>query len=372
MNKSFFIFLLLTLTAVPASFAQWVSGTPSGTIHYDGGRVAIGTDNPWAKFMVVGGDAAVIGTDLNGTAVVTSRGGNAFFGNNLYNNGLNIDPSGRIAVGTTAPAYLFEINSADNSNAPGQIPARLRIANTASSGTNAPGSFPAIEVLGARGDGNATFEGRLALGTRRTDGNTLTNQTLGVVLFGGQYGSDQTFQAAKILYPASIKGIAEGSFSAANTMPTAIVFSTGTTGDDVGTGNLPYGAERMRITSAGNVGIGTSNPGTAYKLAVEGTVGARRVVVTQASWADYVFDKKYKLPSLTEVEKYIRKNQHLPGIPSAAAIKEKGLDLADTQALLLQKIEELTLYSIDQNKKIETQQQEIDELKTLVKKLLNR
>lgn len=106
------------------------------------------------------------------------------------------------------------------------------------------------------------------------------------------------------------------------------------------------------ISSAtGNVGIGTENFGT-YKLAVNGSVRSKEVVV-ETGWADYVFDRKYILKPLTEVEAFIKENKHLPGIPSAAEIQKNGLALGDTQKMMMEKIEELTLYMIEANKKIE-------------------
>jgi hypothetical protein len=119
-----------------------------------------------------------------------------------------------------------------------------------------------------------------------------------------------------------------------------------------------------------NIGIGTTMPGP-YKLAVEGTIGARKIKVTQAlPWADFVFDPEYVLPTLKEIEAYVRVKKHLPGIPSATEIKENGLDLGDMQQKQMQKIEELTLYLIEINKKlaaqeaiISEQQKEINDLK---------
>jgi hypothetical protein len=109
---------------------------------------------------------------------------------------------------------------------------------------------------------------------------------------------------------------------------------------------------RITVTTAGDVGIGTASPGP-YKLAVEGTIGARKIKVTQATpWADYVFEEGYKLPTLTELEEYVLQNKHLPDVPSAKEIQKNGLDLGDNQAVLLKKIEELTLYIIDINKKL--------------------
>lgn len=129
------------------------------------------------------------------------------------------------------------------------------------------------------------------------------------------------------------------------------------------------GTSGLRLDNQGNVGIGTSAPGS-YRLAVEGTVGARKVVVTQASWSDYVFDKGYHLLPLREVQAYIDQFHHLPDVPSAREVHQQGLDLGGNQATLLKKIEELTLYAVAQDRQLEAQQKEIDELKALVKQLM--
>jgi hypothetical protein len=107
------------------------------------------------------------------------------------------------------------------------------------------------------------------------------------------------------------------------------------------------------IIASGNVGIGTTDPGN-YKLAVEGTIGAREVTVTADSWSDFVFKDDYKLQSLNEVESFIKENKHLPDIPSEEEVKENGVSLGEMDAKLLQKIEELMLYVIRINKKVES------------------
>jgi hypothetical protein len=118
----------------------------------------------------------------------------------------------------------------------------------------------------------------------------------------------------------------------------------------------------MTISNTGNIGINTTATGP-YKMAVEGTLGARKIVVTQANpWADYVFNDGYKLPSLDSVNKYIKVNHHLADIPSADSVAKSGIDLGVNQALLLKKIEELTLYTIGQNTRAEEQQKAIDAL----------
>lgn len=82
-----------------------------------------------------------------------------------------------------------------------------------------------------------------------------------------------------------------------------------------------------------------------------------------SGWSDYVFRKSYKLLSLQEVEKYIRQHKHFPGVLSADNVQKNALDLGEGQAILLKKIEELTLYLIEQKKEVEFLKREIDALK---------
>jgi metal-dependent hydrolase (beta-lactamase superfamily II) len=103
------------------------------------------------------------------------------------------------------------------------------------------------------------------------------------------------------------------------------------------------------IGDSGNVGIGTTNP--TEKLAVNGKIRAKEVIV-DTGWSDYVFAKNYKLASLSEVEQHIQTLGHLPGVPSAQEVAEKGVSVGDMQAVLLAKIEELTLHVIAQQKEL--------------------
>ncbi len=130
-----------------------------------------------------------------------------------------------------------------------------------------------------------------------------------------------------------------------------LILQAGTVNKDLVfvTGSTP--TPRMVVKGNGNVGIGTSSPGS-YKLAVEGTIGARKVKVTQqTTWADFVFQDDYQLQALPDLEKYIQQNKHLPDIPSAKEVQQNGIDLGEMNAKLLQKIEELTLHIIELNKK---------------------
>ena len=128
------------------------------------------------------------------------------------------------------------------------------------------------------------------------------------------------------------------------------------------------------ILTDSNIGIGTSNfidGADTYRLSVKGKIRAEEVKVYN-TWADYVFAKDYKLSTLKEVEKYILKNGHLPNVPSAKEITEKGLELGEMTKIQQEKIEELTLYLIQQNKRIEEQNKDIQELKTQIKTLLEK
>lgn len=100
------------------------------------------------------------------------------------------------------------------------------------------------------------------------------------------------------------------------------------------------------IGDNGNVGIGTTRIDTVYKLSVKGGVRAVSITV-ESEWADHVFEDDYDLMPLEDVETFIEDNGHLPGIPSARSIENEGLDLGATQRLMMEKIEELTLYLLE-------------------------
>ncbi|MDI9258258.1 MULTISPECIES: hypothetical protein [Flavobacterium] len=108
------------------------------------------------------------------------------------------------------------------------------------------------------------------------------------------------------------------------------------------------------IITHGNIGIGSTtfvDGSDSYRLSVKGALRADRVRV-YTTWADYVFFKDYSLPSLEEVEQHIKVKGHLKDIPSAKEVEANGIELGEMNKLLLQKIEELTLYMIEMNKEI--------------------
>ncbi len=117
----------------------------------------------------------------------------------------------------------------------------------------------------------------------------------------------------------------------------------------------------LSILNNGRVGIGTGTPDS--ELSVNGTVHARKVLVDLVGWPDFVFAKNYQLPTLIEVEKHIKEEGHLQNIPDAKEVEENGVELGEMTSKLLQKIEELTLYTIEQQKLIEKLQKDLEELK---------
>ncbi|WP_336962799.1 hypothetical protein [Chryseobacterium contaminans] len=137
----------------------------------------------------------------------------------------------------------------------------------------------------------------------------------------------------------------------------------------------------FNIRANGNVGIGVHNP--QYKLDVAGKssfsdnmkvdakIEAKEVKVTITPTADFVFEENYNLPKLEDIEKLIKEKKHLPEIASAKEMEKNGVNIGEFQIKLLQKIEELTLYSIEQNKQLKSQSDKIEKLGQQVQSLLS-
>lgn len=124
------------------------------------------------------------------------------------------------------------------------------------------------------------------------------------------------------------------------------------------------------VENRGYVGIGTDDP--KHELSVNGTIWATEIKVSLSDGADWVFDDDYALPSLEEVEAFIENNKHLPEIPSAEEFRQHDLNVAEMDNKLLQKIEELTIYLIEQNKKLTSANEKIEELETRLSELENK
>ncbi|MEL7003928.1 MAG: pyocin knob domain-containing protein [Bacteroidota bacterium] len=150
-----------------------------------------------------------------------------------------------------------------------------------------------------------------------------------------------------------------GQIAIKNSSTNPTMYFRSTNNDGIGTWSRIIHGEGNQVIN-GNLGIGTTNPGS-YKLAVKGKIRAEEIKV-ETGWADYVFNEDYDLPALEEVEKHIKEKGHLINIPSAAEVEENGIHLGEMNKLLLEKIEELTLYVIALKKENEQIKETIQNL----------
>ena len=129
---------------------------------------------------------------------------------------------------------------------------------------------------------------------------------------------------------------------------------------------------KVNTKSTGYLAVGDFGAATpmnipaGYRLVVQDGILTEKIKVAirnQTDWADYVFEPTYSLMPLSEVEKFIKKNRHLPNVPSAGAMVEKGIEVGHTSKIFMEKIEELTLYMIEMKKEIESLKVENAKLK---------
>jgi hypothetical protein len=193
---------------------------------------------------------------------------------------------------------------------------------------------------------NLTGDYNTACGYAALHHNTAGNKNVAIGCYAGYYetGSNRLY----------IDNLSRGSLANATSM--ALIY-----------GEFDPDPAFQKLVINANVGIGTVNP--THKLSVNGGIRAKEVVVN-TGWSDFVFDDDYDLMSLPKLEKYILSNNHLPDIPDAAEVEKNGISLGDMDAKLLQKIEELSLYLIELNKKVENLQNENKILKNQVSKIV--
>ncbi len=235
-------------------------------------------------------------------------------------------PSGDVGIGTTTPSVLLDVTN------------HLSLA---------AGATPKIAFFGGR--------------------NATRNYNNGVYI---SLNAISTMEIATKFQSVSWNvnyGFMEfNSKATANTTKAAVTFGNGSN-------------ELMRINQNGKVriGSGTTDIKTpdGYKLFVEDGILTEKVKVaikTTSDWADYVFENDYTLMPIEEVEAFTKQNKHLPNVPSAKEMADNGLDVAKMDAKLLEKVEELTLYIIEQNNINKEQAKEIEELKAMVKLLAEK
>jgi len=159
-----------------------------------------------------------------------------------------------------------------------------------------------------------------------------------------------------------------GSATPAVTTPAIMVNTNkknGTTVQPLGAADIAFQLDNnctplMTVLGNGNVGIGTIIPDKLFT--VKGIIHAQEVQVDVTGFADYVFKKEYKLKPLSEIHSFISENGHLPEIPSEDEVMKNGMNVAEMQVMLLKKIEELTLYAIEQQKRIESLEKTLKEM----------
>lgn len=286
---------------------------------------------------------------------------------------LVINGTGNVGIGNTAPNNLVDIGSA----------ARSAVSLTTYPYANNLGLQ--VRTTNTANTSSSSFVGNMFYTSQAGSGSS--NKITGLaswitgITSGGSF-SDATAIKAVVETPAG--GSVYATYGVSSKIITApstgvgyhyafhVDMSGATIGDSYGLWIGPssatnkYGVvvnDANALNLFGKVGIGTSNIGTC-KLAVEGMIGAREVRVTAGAFPDYVFDEKYNLMSLDKLDQYIGINKHLPNIPSAKEIEENGgVELGKMNIKLVEKVEELTLYIIDLNKRLKQIEEENELLK---------
>ncbi len=302
------------------SLAQWT--TVTGGINYSGGKVGIGNATPYGMLHFV--------TSHNNRKIVLSSAAGVNNDHEFYGMGTSTDVF-RFHIPSATRAYrFFRADDALNST---EIFTVLGSGNVGI-GTSSPVSK--LDVAGSFTTGNGTIN-------LRPQNTTAEGGEL--VLEGAGTYADWNID--------SFQGRLR-------------FFNNGTSVE-----RFSVSSSNGLVQISGSVGIGTTNPGT-YKLAVAGKVAAWeevKVLNPSSAFPDYVFAPSYKLRSLAEVESYIKQNQHLPEVPAAATVAQEGMGLVEMNTIAIKKIEELTLYLIEQNKRLMKLEQENQELQREVEAL---
>lgn len=300
--------------------------------------VLVGLNGLWSNAQNVQSNALGTSGGLQAGTTTSGVGSNTFYGFQAGKN--NTIGYANTFVGATAG--FSNLNGLNNV-----------VVGAAAASTESLGSGN-VFIGSTSGQGN-TGNGNVMIGS--SSGGETTNNGSYNVFIGNQSGfSEEGSNKLIIGHSEDNKELITGDFALRQ------LKLAGKVGIGYAFGNYP--------TTSGSVNI------SKYNLFVKGGLLAEEVRVSLAStWADYVFAKDYKLPTLQEVEKQIQDNGHLFNVPSAKQVAADGIDLGEMAKIQQEKIEELTLYLIQQNKEIEllkSKNKELEELKTLVKSLIEK
>ncbi|MES2275332.1 MAG: hypothetical protein V4592_04870 [Bacteroidota bacterium] len=201
---------------------------------------------------------------------------------------------------------------------------------------------------------------------RLLTGSTYDDEFLEVYV-DPHYNDNQAF------YAYLINAFADGDWTLINwtsgVVPSGYISTEFSTDILFTVGNMPSG-NIFTVARNGYVGINTTTPQEA--LSVNGKIRSKEVKVEAINWPDYVFKKDYHLPSLSSIKTYIDQNYHLPDMPSEQDVAKDGVNLGEMNKLLLKKVEELTLYLIEKDKKEQAQEQKLNILQERIEKLTHQ
>jgi hypothetical protein len=384
------------------SVGKFVYGTNAGDISYNGGNVGIGTTTPRAKLHVAGGEIKHsatypgvrlfnINTNHSWYNHINKDNDNyhfRFYPNpddqvSTFEDKLVITADGNVGINTTTPGAKLDIAGSE------KVQGTIFIDN-AGTGIDSGkiDNSDAVIIQRARSVGgeypyNTGAHGHLVLQSATSGSGDWSRD----IVF--RTGAQNGVYNRMVIQGGGNVGIGTTNprynlhvDSGASTRATTLDLQSGrewmiiSDADGGGSPVVPcglrirdgsVGEDRLIIDTNGNVGISTANPGN-YKLAVAGNVGidgsiiAKEIEMKPNIWADFVFKEGYDLKPLSEVEDYIQQYKHLPEVPSEAEVLENGVSVNKMQALLLQKIEELTLYVIDLEKRDKEKTKQIQEL----------
>ena len=352
--KKFFLTLLVA-TYATAIFSQtsWIFKKNDVALAPVTANLGIGgIPQTNAKLTVIQDLTITTGSSYGIYSAMSGKAPNQYSG--FFTGGNFVVMNGWVGIGTSTPQYLLDVS--------GTMKGTAGLFNNVGIGTTNP-QYP-LDVSGTMKGTTGLFN-KIGIGTTNPQEPLEVN---GNVKFTGELvvsGTSSNAKAISMVNPSKTgAGQAAiwrfynmGGSQYGNSFQ---IWNYGVDGS-AGCGNGGLCANRFTITDNGNVGIGTMFPNV--KLDVIGVIRATEVKVCLNQGCDFVFDKDYKLMPLNDLSSFITENKHLPEIAPAAVMESEGINLSEMNAKLLQKVEELTLYLIQQNGQIENLQQQIDELK---------
>ncbi len=346
----------------------------------NGGNVGIGTDSPAEKLTLFGGNMLFKSSDNDAGDIIFRNSSNSQLGRIWSNNAgstglyfssgdntadLSIDNGGNIGIGKTDPESKLDVNGTINAN-------NLLV--------NANSNYASLELISNLGSfidfhssTSSDYNGRIIWNYNNSSrfdiyGNVnfrndvaASNLTVGssIVCSGGivlgGFAPNSDYYANNNYISFGHAGVSEDFIGYKNN---TFYFKDSPGGGDESDPNIRVGGNIISEKTIYAEEIQVKDI-AATNLKLEGDLAADKIIVrANGNTADFVFDANYNLKDLSEVDKYVKTHKHLPGIPSADEMDKEGVDLAEMNKLLLQKVEELTLYLVQKDKQISYLEQE--------------